>query len=109
MVSWAARAADFARVLEEAARITGDECFGLHFGQHYHPKNIGPLAYVVLNSPTMGVGFENVARYLRVHNEAAEVAFRWGRDGRTCGTCSVACPSRAAGSTTSSAWRWDSA
>lgn len=71
-------AADFGRVLEEAARVTGDDCFGLHFGEHYHPKNIGPLIYVVLNSPTIAVGFENVARYLRVHNEAAEVSFVLG-------------------------------
>lgn len=67
--------ADFARILEAAARDTGDEHFGLHFGEHFHPKDIGALVYVVLNSPTFGVGFENVARYLRVHNEAAEVAF----------------------------------
>jgi AraC-like DNA-binding protein len=67
--------ADFARILEAAARDTGDEYFGLHFGEHFHPKDIGALVYVVLNSPTFGVGFENVARYLRVHNEAAEVAF----------------------------------
>jgi AraC-like DNA-binding protein len=70
--------ADFARVLEEAARVTGDDCFGLHFGEHFHPKNIGPLIYVVLNSPTIAVGFENIARYLRVHNEAAEVSFALG-------------------------------
>jgi AraC-like DNA-binding protein len=70
---------DFARVLEEAARVTGDECFGLHLGQRYHPKNLGPLAYVVLNSPTVGVGFQNVARYLRAHNEAAEVSFVVGQ------------------------------
>ena len=72
---------DFARLLEEAARATGDPCFGLHFGERYHPKDAGVLAYVVLNSPTMAAGFENVARYLRLHNEAATVTFvrgsRW--------------------------------
>ena len=71
----------FARILEEAARATGDPCFGLHFGERYHPKDVGVLAYVVLNSPTMAAGFENVARYLRLHNEAATVTFvrgpRW--------------------------------
>ncbi len=67
--------ASFAQILEEAARATGDDCFGLHFGEHFHPKNIGALVYVVLNSPTFAVGFENVARYLRVHNEAAEASF----------------------------------
>src|SRR5262249_48168165 len=73
---------DFARVLDEAARATDDDCFGLHFGERFHPKNIGPLVYVVLNSPTIAVALDNVARYLRVHNEAAHVSFtmdeKWG-------------------------------
>jgi len=73
-------AATFARALEDAARLTGDDCFGLHFGAQYHPKNVGPLAYVVLNSPTMAAAFDNIARYLRVHNEAAEASFE--RDDR---------------------------
>jgi AraC-like DNA-binding protein len=67
--------ADFSCVLDEAARVTGDDTFGLHFGEHYHPKNLGALAYIVVNSPTMGVGFENAARYLRVHNTGAEASF----------------------------------
>src|SRR5215475_2991092 len=66
--------ADFARLLEEAAIATGDDCFGLHFGEHYHLKDIGPLIYVVMHSPTFATGFANVARYLRVHNQAAEVS-----------------------------------
>jgi hypothetical protein len=65
----------FARLLEEAARSTADDCFGLHFGEHYNPKNIGLLAYVVLNSPTIKVGFENIGRYLRLHNEAGRISF----------------------------------
>jgi len=73
---------DFARVLDETARVTGDDCFGLHFGERFHPKDIGPLVYVVLNSPTIAVALDNVARYLRVHNEAAHVSFtideKWG-------------------------------
>ena len=70
--------ADFARVLEAAARESGDESFGLHFGERFHPKDLGPLVYVVMHSPSFAVGFENVARYLRVHNEAAEVSFVTG-------------------------------
>jgi AraC-like DNA-binding protein len=71
-------AAQFTRALEDAARQTGDDCFGLHFGAQYHPKNAGPLAYVVLNSPTMAVAFTNIGRYLRVLNEATEVSFERG-------------------------------
>jgi AraC-like DNA-binding protein len=65
----------FARLLDEGARATGDDCFGLHFGERYNPKNIGPLAYVVLNSPTIKAGFDNIGRYLRIHNEAGRVSF----------------------------------
>ena len=68
-------AAAFTLALEEAARVTNDDCFGLHFGERYHPKDIGALVYVVLNSPTIAVAFQNVARYLRIHNEAVAVSF----------------------------------
>jgi AraC-like DNA-binding protein len=67
--------ADFARLLEEAAAVTGDDCFGLHFGARFNPKDVGPLAYVILHSPTIGAALANAARYLRVHNEGATVAY----------------------------------
>jgi len=62
----------FANILEEAARATGDDAFGMHFGENYNPKNIGPLVYVILNSPTIAAGLDNTARYLRIHNQAAK-------------------------------------
>ncbi|HEY7220244.1 MAG TPA: AraC family transcriptional regulator [Candidatus Binatia bacterium] len=65
----------YGRALEEAARLTSDACFGLHFGERSNPKKIGPLAYAVLNSPTIAAAFETAGRYLHVHNEAAQVAF----------------------------------
>ena len=65
----------FARILDEAARATGDECFGLHFGEHFNPKDIGALAYVVLNSPTVAVAIQNLERYLHLHNQAAKLSF----------------------------------
>jgi AraC-like DNA-binding protein len=65
----------FARLLETAAQATSDACFGLHFGEHYNPKNAGPVTYLTLNSPTFAVGFEALARYLNAHNEGGRVAF----------------------------------
>jgi AraC-like DNA-binding protein len=65
----------FTRLLEEASRQTGDDCFGLHFGERFNPKNIGPLAYVVINSPTILAGIQNGGRYLHVHNQAAVTSF----------------------------------
>jgi len=67
--------ADFARLLEEAAAVTGDDCFGLHFGTRFNPKDVGPLAYVILHSPTVGAAIANAGRYLRVHNTGATVAY----------------------------------
>ncbi len=61
-------------ILEEAARATMDDCFGLHFGEHYNPKNIGSLIYVVLNSPTIAAGFDNGTRYQKIHNEAGKLS-----------------------------------
>jgi AraC-like DNA-binding protein len=68
-------AADFAQILDGAARASGDDCFGLHFGERFQPRDVGALLYVVVNSPTFGAGFANAARYLKVHNEAARSTF----------------------------------
>ena len=62
--------AKWAQLLEQTARATNDDFFGLHFGENFNPKNIGPVIYVVLNSPTIGAAIENVERYLKLHNEA---------------------------------------
>jgi hypothetical protein len=65
----------FAGILREAARSTADDCFGLHFGERFNPKNIGPLVYVALNSPTIGAGIQNVERYLHVYDSSANWFF----------------------------------
>jgi len=64
--------ADFACLLEKIAQVTGDGCFGLHFGERSNPKNIGPLAYAILNSPTIAEACRTAARYLHVHNQALQ-------------------------------------
>ena len=65
----------FAGILKEAARATADDCFGLHFGERFNPKNIGPLVYVALNSPTIAAGIGNVERYLHVYDSSAKWFF----------------------------------
>src|SRR5262245_55524297 len=49
----------FARLLNVAARELHDDCFGLHFGERYQPKAVGPLAYAVLNSATVAAAIHN--------------------------------------------------
>ncbi len=65
----------FARLLEAAAGETGDKCFGLHFGEHFNPRDIGALVYVVVNSPNIAAAIHNLERYFHLHNEATTVAF----------------------------------
>jgi len=67
--------ADFARLLDSAAVATGNDGFGLRFGARFNPKDVGPLTYVILHSPTVGVALANAGRYLRVHNTGAAVAY----------------------------------
>ncbi len=70
----------FARLLERAAVETDDGTFGLHFGAHTNPKNMGALAYAVFNSPTVAAAFATAGRYLHLHNQAAEIIFREEKD-----------------------------
>jgi len=65
----------FARLLEAAAQETGDEYFGLHFGEQFNPKDIGALVYLVVNSPTVAAAIQNMERYFHLHNAAATVHF----------------------------------
>ncbi len=65
----------FTELLEKSAEATGDDCFGLHLGERFNPKSVGPLTYVVLNSPTISTAIENAVRYIRLHNQAAELSF----------------------------------
>src|SRR6185369_6902395 len=65
----------FRRLLEAAARETADDSFGLHFGEHFDPRDLGALIYVILNSPTIIVAMQNVERYFHLHNEAATIKF----------------------------------
>jgi len=65
----------FAGVLTEAARATGDDCFGLHFGEQFDPRDLGALHYVVLNSPNIVSAIGNVVRYLHIHNRGATIRF----------------------------------
>jgi len=73
--------AAFTRMLEEGARATRDDCFGLHFGERFDPKDIGALAYVVLNSPTVALAMENIERYVKIHNNAGRASFTIEDDG----------------------------
>ena len=59
--------------LDQAARDSGDDCLGLRFGAAFDPANYGALGFMALNSPTIGAGLLNVARYLGVMRDSCRV------------------------------------
>jgi AraC-like DNA-binding protein len=68
-------------LFEAAARETGDDCFGLHLGTTYAFASVGPLAYAVLNAPTVEVAVQNLARYGRTFVQGGAITLE--RDGST--------------------------
>jgi AraC-like DNA-binding protein len=68
-------------LFDAAARETGDDCFGLHLGTTYAFASVGPLAYAVLNAPTVEVALQNLARFGRTFIQGGAVTLE--RDGDT--------------------------
>lgn len=59
----------FSRLLElveKAAEVTGIDDLAIRLSRFLQPKGLGPLGYVMLNSPTVGEAFKNAARYIQV-------------------------------------------
>lgn len=55
---------------ENAARLTGDEAFGLHVGERTDAKMYGVLGYVTLNSQTFGEALNRLIRYQQIRTDA---------------------------------------
>ncbi|MDH3692692.1 MAG: AraC family transcriptional regulator [Gammaproteobacteria bacterium] len=63
------RLLDYCNLFEQASRQTGDDNFGLWFGQQYHPGQLGILGYVSLNASTVGAALTNLIRYFPIHQQ----------------------------------------
>ena len=55
---------------ESAARLTGDDAFGLHVGEQTNVKMYGVLGYVTLHSQTFGEAFRRLIRYQQIRTNA---------------------------------------
>src|SRR5919197_6540005 len=55
--------AQLVQMYEQAARLTGDETFGLHLSERTSLKVFDVLSYVFINSPTLGEALRRAARY----------------------------------------------
>src|SRR5688572_25597282 len=63
---------------EEAARLTGDETFGLRVGASTHPHMFDVLGHAVMTCSTLRGAFDTIERYLRVLQEGALVRLARG-------------------------------
>ena len=57
----------YCHVLEEAARQSGCDNFGLYYGQQFKPKALGLLGYIGLCSPTLEQALINFTRAFPLH------------------------------------------
>ena len=62
----------YAAMFEEAAKRSGDDCFGLHLGAKAEPQMFDVLGYAVMSCPTLEAALQTACRYARVRNDGAE-------------------------------------
>jgi AraC-like DNA-binding protein len=60
------------RLLELAAQRRKDDFVGLKVGYQVHPRDMGPLGYTILNSPTVLAALQSFVRYLGVYARGCE-------------------------------------
>jgi AraC-like DNA-binding protein len=61
------------RLLEAAAAQSGEPAFGLRLAESRRLSNLGPLALLVRDEPTLRRALEALMRHIHVHNEAVVV------------------------------------
>ncbi|SDH68002.1 AraC-like transcriptional regulator QhpR [Pseudomonas panipatensis] len=61
---------NYCRVLEEAARLSGCDNFGLRYGQQFQPRALGLLGYVGLCSETLEDALRNFAAAFPFHQHS---------------------------------------
>jgi AraC-like DNA-binding protein len=72
--------AQYCGLFEEAARQTQYDNFGLRFGYDFKPRQLGPIGYLAINSPTMAAGLRALIDYFPAHQQNTTMALRQERD-----------------------------
>jgi AraC-like DNA-binding protein len=60
-------------LLEESARLSGQEAFGLLLAETRSLANLGMLALLIREEPTLRAALESCARYMRLHNAGVQL------------------------------------
>jgi AraC-like DNA-binding protein len=70
----------YCRMFEHAAIETQYDNFGLRFGIDFKPRQLGPIGYMAINSPTLAAGLRNLVDYFPAHQQMSTLAMRADRD-----------------------------
>lgn len=68
------------RVLDDAARATGDDCIGLHMGAAQAIHIAGILGYAMRACPNLRAQLDQLGRYYVLHQDGAAIDFRQDGD-----------------------------
>src|SRR6188472_2001975 len=60
-------------LLEESARLSGQEAFGLLLAETRNLANLGMLALVIREEPTLRAAVQSCVRYMRLHNAGVQL------------------------------------
>src|SRR4249920_3629253 len=60
-------------LLEESARLSGQEAFGLLLAETRSLANLGMLALAVREEPTLRAALHSFVRYMRLHNAGVQL------------------------------------
>ncbi|WP_284259877.1 AraC family transcriptional regulator [Acidocella aquatica] len=64
----------YLQLFEDAAALAGDPLFGARLGISLPPGELlGPIGFLVLTSPRLRIGLENLAHYIGVWQDATEI------------------------------------
>jgi AraC-like DNA-binding protein len=66
---------DYCRLFDMAARATGDDFFGAHFGQWFTPEHFSAVGTVVVSAPTVRDALSALARNYRWIQENSSLQF----------------------------------
>ncbi len=71
----------YAKLLDRAAELTGDPCFGLNFASNFPLGRTHFFGFLIPNAPDLRTMVECISRYIRFQADAFEFIFDESQDG----------------------------
>ncbi|MBE9558171.1 MAG: AraC family transcriptional regulator [Proteobacteria bacterium] len=71
----------FCNLFEEGSRLTGNDNFGLWFGNQFQPRDLGLWGYAIISSPTLGSALENMVDFFAYHQASSLMRLVHDEDG----------------------------